>query len=41
MIDEESHDDEMEMYNPWSWIAGMALGAVLTFIMFALSDGFS
>ena len=41
MIDEESHEDEMQMYSPWSWVAGLAFGGFITYIMFALSDGFS
>lgn len=41
MIDQDNHDDEMEMYNPWSWIVGLAFGIFLTVIMFVLSDGFS
>lgn len=28
-------------YGPWAWVAGMALGAVLTWIMFVLATGFS
>lgn len=41
MIDEEAHEDEMQMYGPWSWIAGMAFAGGIIYVMFALSDGFS
>lgn len=41
MIDEDAHNHEMEMYSPWSWIAGLAFGGFLTYVMFALSDGFA
>ena len=41
MIDEDSHEDEMRMYGPWTWIAGMALGVGITVVMFVLADGFA
>ncbi len=41
MIDEDAHDDEIRMYGPWTWIAGLAFGAFIIFVMFSLSDGFS
>jgi len=41
MMDKDSHDDEIRMYGPWTWIAGMAFGTGIVFVMFALSDGFS
>ncbi len=41
MIDEDAHDDEMEMYGPWPWLVGIGFGIFITVVMFVLSDGFS
>ena len=33
--------DHVDAYGPWAWVAGMALAAFITWLMFYIADGFS
>jgi len=40
MIGKDSKE-EIELYGPWAWIAGIIIAAVIFGIMFGLAGGFS
>ena len=33
--------DHVDAYGPWAWVAGIALAAFITWLMFYIADGFS
>ena len=33
--------DHVDAYGPWAWVAGIALAAFITWMMFYIADGFS
>ena len=41
MDDEGGRYDPVGYYGPWTWIAGLALGGGITWLMFHLADGFA
>lgn len=38
--DDGGRIDPVRYYGPMTWIAGLALGAFIMWLMFALADGF-
>ena len=41
MDEEGGRHDPVTYYGPWAWIAGLALGGGIIWMMFALADGFN
>jgi len=38
--EEGGRHDPVRYYGPWTWIAGLGLGAFIMWLMFTLADGF-
>ncbi len=40
MSEQSGRHDPVSYYGPWTWIAGLLLGAAIMYLMFVLADGF-